>query len=292
MRLALSRYRNVSALLYPPAPLPEWVRYQWGSWWTYGSAVDERGLRRQIDTITEWFSDLGSWHIIADAGWQDVGPGGSGDLGREVPGKFPSGLRALVDYAHARDVRVLLFYSAVYAHDGSDKGEWLGLPGLISRHADWFLPLTPEGIRPARYLFNYDHPDARAYLTDVLTRYVTQHGADGVKIDGLGDVEGQLFPFFERTAIQPRRWALTPVMDIYRLVAETVRSAKPDAFIESGWVNPASAHPYAHTFRYGDEWDTFDRAYPFPGLAQHFTYAAVQHGLLGQRPNSGAVYGG
>src|SRR5262249_20695279 len=55
---------------------------------------------------------------------------------------------------------------------------------------------------------------------------------------------------------------------------------------------PAPAQAYAHAFRYGDEWDTFDREYPFPGLAQHFAYAAVQQGLLGQRANAGAIFGG
>jgi hypothetical protein len=81
-------------------------------------------------------------------------------------------------------------------------------------------------------------------------------------------------------------------MDVYRLVGQTLRETRPDAFFESGWVNPAPAQALAHTFRYGDEWDVFDREYPFPGLAQHFTYAAVQRSVLGQRPNVGAVFGG
>jgi hypothetical protein len=292
LRTALTHYRQVSTTLYPPAPVPPWVRYQWGSWWTYGSAVNETGLRRQIDTIAERLGDLGPWHIILDAGWQDVGPGGSGDLGRTMPDKFPNGLRGLIDYAHARGVRVLLFYSAVYAHDGSAKGEWLGLPGWVSGHAGWFQPLTPAGVRPARYLFDYGSEATHRYLADTLRRYVTEYDADGVKIDGLGDVEGQLIPFWERTTIRPHRWATTPVMDVYRTVSDSVRGEKPDAFIESGWADPATAAPFAHSFRYGDERDAFSSSYPFPGLAEHFTYAALQRGVLGQRPNAGAVYGG
>ncbi|MBI3971656.1 MAG: alpha-galactosidase, partial [Chloroflexi bacterium] len=267
-------------------------RYQWGSWWVYGSAVDERRLRQQIDVIADSLGDLGPWHIVVDAGWEDVGPNGSGDLGSANAARFPSGMRALVDYAHARGIRVLLFYSAVYAHDGSDKGEWLGLPGLISEHPDWFIRLSPSGTAPARYLFDYGNPSAKEYLSRTLARFAGEYDADGVKIDGLGDVEGQLIPFEQRVSYLPQRWRLTPVMDIYRLVAESLWSVKPDAFVESGWVNPAAAHPYAHTFRFGDEWNVFDREYPFPGLAQHFTYAAVQRSLLGQRPNIGAVFGG
>jgi hypothetical protein len=201
-------------------------------------------------------------------------------------------MRALVDYAHARGVRVILFYSAVYAHDGSQKGEWLALPGLQRAHPDWFISLTPPWSGGGRYLLDYGHTEARDYLAGVLRRYVGEYGADGVKLDGLGDVEGHLIPFGERATHLPRRWALTPVLDVYRLVAESLRAVKPDAFVESGWVNPAAAHPYAHTFRYGDEWNVFTREYPFPGLAEHFRYAAIQRGLLGQRPHVGAVFGG
>ncbi|HEU5314876.1 MAG TPA: alpha-galactosidase, partial [Chloroflexota bacterium] len=292
LREALAGYRAVTQAMYPPAALPAWARYQWGSWWTYGSAANEVGLRRQIDTIAESFADLGPWHIIVDAGWQDVGPGGSGDLGRAAAEKYPAGLRALVDYAHQRGVRVVLFLSPVYAHDGTAKGEWLGLPGWIGSHADWFRLLTAPGAQPARYVYDYARPAARDYLADTVRRVVTEHGADGIKIDGLGDVEGHLIPFWERRTVHPSRWAVTPVMDVYRLVWDSARLAKPDAFVESGWANPTTAQPYAHTFRHGDEWTRFDNPYPFPGLAQHFAYAAVQRGLLGQRANVGAPYGG
>ena len=197
-----------------------------------------------------------------------------------------------MDYAHARGIRVVLFASPVYAHDERDRAEWLALPGLLGRQPDWFRSLSPPGGRTGRYLFDYSRPGTRDYLAGVIRKLVDDHGADGVKLDGLGDVEGQIIPFDERATHLSQRWALTPVMDVYRLVAQTLREARPDAYLESGWVNPAPAQALAHTFRYGDEWDVFDREYPFPGLAQHFAYAAVQRSVLGQRPNVGAVFGG
>ena len=292
LRAALDTYRQVTAALYPPAPLPDWLRYQWGSWWVYGSAINADQLRNEIDLIASQLRDLGPWHILIDAGWEDVGPDGSDEMGQDNRTRFPQGLRAVVDYAHSRGIKVILFFSAVYVHDGNDKGEWLGVPRLIGDHPDWFIRLTPEGVVPARYLFDYSNPGARDYLVSVLHRYVADYDADGVKIDGLGDVEGQLIPLGQRVQIFPQRWALTPVMDVYRTVAQSLRDVKPDAFVESGWVNPAMAQPYAQTFRSGDEWNVFDHQYPFPGLAQHFTYAAIQQGLLGQRANIGAIYGG
>ena len=103
------------------------MRYQWGTWYAYGERIDEAKLRRQIDLIAHYLGDLGPWHVVVDAGWQDIGPEGSGDLRRASPEKFPSGLRALVDYAHARGVRVLLYLAPTYVHDGAVQGEWLAL---------------------------------------------------------------------------------------------------------------------------------------------------------------------
>ena len=292
LRAALAGYREATAARYPPPALPDWVRHQWGSWWVYGSAVDEARVRAQIDVIATQLADLGPWHVLIDGGWQDTGRDATGDLGRPHPRRFPNGLRPLVDYAHARGIRVVLFFSPVYAHDDPGRGEWLALPGLLTGHPDWFRPLTPPGSPVGRFQFDYSRPGTRDYVAGVVRRMVEEHGADGIKLDGLGDVEGHLIPFPERAGHLPRRWALTPVMDVYRLVGETLRQARPEAFLESGWVNPAPAQALAHTFRYGDEWDVFDRAYPFTGLAQHFTYAAAQRSLLGQRPHVGAVFGG
>ena len=288
---ALSTYRRVSEALYPAAPLPEWVRYQWGSWYVYGDHLEEARLRRQIDLIALYLSDLGTWHIVIDAGWQDIGRGGSGDLGRANSAKFPSGLRSLVDYAHARGVKVMLYLAPTYVHDGAVQGEWLALHGLLQTHPEWFVRVSPEGAQSGRYLFDFANPEARAYLSDVVGRFVTEHGADGISLDGLGDVEGQLIPMSERLGHLPDRWRLTPVMDAYRLVAEALWARKPDAFIESGWVSPAPAQRYAHTFRFADDKDVFDYGYPHPGLLQHFDYAMVQR-ALGQRAQVGAIQGG
>ena len=102
------------------------MRHQWGSWWVYGSAVDEARVRAQIDVIATQLADLGPWHVLIDAGWQDAGRDATGDLGRPHPRRFPNGLRPLVDYAHARGIRVVLFLSPVYAHD--DPGPASGWP--------------------------------------------------------------------------------------------------------------------------------------------------------------------
>jgi hypothetical protein len=151
--------------------------------------------------------------------------------------------------------------------------------------------VSPEGATPARALFDYSRPDVRRYLGEVVETIVSEHGADGISLDGLGDVEGQLIPLAERLSFLPQRWRLTPVMDVYRLLAESLWARKPDGFVESGWVSPATAHPYAHTFRYADDSAVYDFGYPHPGLVQHFDYAVVQR-LLGQRGQIGAVTGG
>ena len=86
-------------------------------------------------------------------------------------------------------------------HDGG-RGEWLALPGLLAGHPDWFVRLTPEG-RPPPARSSTTPARTRAYLGGVRPGIVEEHGADGIELDGLGDVEGQLIPFAERAGLPP-----------------------------------------------------------------------------------------
>ena len=125
-----SRFRQAMSVLFPPMPMPDWVKYQWGTWYAFYMNYDEDILREQIDYIADNLADLGPWSILLDAGWY-VAEGRPGSGWDSVdPDKFPSGLRPLVDYAHSRDIKVVLYFSAPYLDDREREGNWLGLRGL------------------------------------------------------------------------------------------------------------------------------------------------------------------
>jgi len=286
----LTRYRQLSAYLYPPAVLPDWFKYQWLSWYVYYMDINEDLLVRQIDAITDHFGDLGPWHIIVDAGWY-IAEGREGSEWRSVDReKFPRGLRWLVDYAHSRDVRVVLYFTAPYLNSREQSWDWLGLRTLIERHPEWLILLDEEEPFDD-FAYDFQNPELRDYMKLVMRDFFLRYGVDGIKLDGLGSAGDAVLYSAEGGAFSLSDRAVGQTMDIYRFVYEEATRYRPDAYVESGWIVPAMANPYAHTFRYGDEEPLFTRPYPLPGLIEHIDYTAYQQGLLGQRSNMGAIYG-
>lgn len=267
---ATQGYRETMARLYPPAPLPDWLRYQWLSWYVNYMDVTEADIRRHIDYIAQHLSDLGPWHILLDAGWYIAEGRPEADWRAVDRAKFPSGLRALVDYAHSRGVRVVLYFSLPYVDDSPQKGNWNGLRGLLDQGPAWLIPLPEQdGVR--RAVYDLEHPGFQDYLRTVMEDFFLRYDVDGIKVDGLGN-------------------ASRPVL-AYRLIANNATSLKDAVYIEGGWQNPIYAQPYAHSFRYGDEVPLFDAPYPNGGLKQHIDYGIYQTFVLGQRANIGAIAG-
>lgn len=290
MEDASQDFRRVMAALYPPLPIPDWVKYQWGSWYAFLMDYDEETIRKQIDYIAANLSDLGPWSILLDAGWY-VAEGRPDSDWVVDEGKFPSGLRALVDYAHSMGVRVVLYFGAPYLDDREREGNWMGLRGFIERHPDWVIRLQ-EDDAGASYVYDFTNPDLVEHIRDVISGFFQEYDVDGIKIDGLGQAVGELLSAEERDVFGDVNKLRMFTMDIYRLVHQEAMRARDDAYIESGWAIPNFANQFAHTFRYGDEFPGFSSRYPAGGLLEHIDYATLQKAVVGQRPNMGMIWGG
>lgn len=302
-RAALAEYRRIMAQLHPPAPLPTWVKLQWGSWYAVGIHITEYDVRRQIDYISRYLSDLGPWHIFLDAGWY-VSEGREGADWMTVDAeKFPSGIRALVDYAHAHGIRLIMYLSTPYLDNEWRANNWMGLKGVIDAHPDWLirLGLLPgddrydiEGRPAEAYLYDYENPELRSYMEALLQRYFVEYGADGLFIDGLADADRgvlvqrtwqQLDPAAEERA---RSRPLVPALEILRSIWRTISALNPDVYVQSG-ATPAYAAPYVHTFIYGDDFPAFTNRYPAGGLLEHLDYGVTQMLVLGERADIGSA---
>lgn len=80
----------------------------YNTWYAYGVAINEESMRSEIDGAAA----LGAELFMMDAGWYTgAGRGGPGDFTSGLGtwqvdrARFPSGLRALRDYAHARGLK-------------------------------------------------------------------------------------------------------------------------------------------------------------------------------------------
>lgn len=286
LRASHANFKRISTALYPPAVVPAWFKYQWISWYAFNVDVDEAKLKAEIDYIADNLADLGPWNVLIDAGWY-VAEGRPGADWRNVDrAKFPSGYRAIVDYAHSRGVRVVGYVSTPYLDSREKPGDWLGLRGVIEAHPDWLTQLGGDETHQS-YAFDFARPEVRAYWSSVLRDLLVDYDVDGIKIDGLGNAEGALLSPDAVDAFGRVEAVADQTMEIYRFFASQINALKPDAYVQVGWMDSIFARPYAHTFWYSDEYPAFSNPYPFGGLREHVDYATIQRRLLGQRPHMG-----
>jgi hypothetical protein len=291
---SLAGYRAALDVVAPPLPVPAGFRHQWGTWYVYGGGITEDLIREQIDTIAERYGDLGPWQVVIDAGWYRAGADPDGEVGLIDAVKFPSGMRALVDYAHARGIRVILYGPAPWVDSRpSTTSWWVVQLGFVRDHPDWLI-LVDEDEEGATYVYDFANPELRAYLAQVVRRYLIDFDADGVELDMVGIIgpEGGPFrgePFGVETAERQR--GVAQAMEVYRWLWETASQLKPEVWIESGYAAPPLARQYAHSWRVADDFPAFSNPYPFVGLLEQMTLNALREQLVGARPNLGFIWG-
>ncbi len=276
----LTPYRRAVAAIYPTPRLPDWVRYQWTASAALGGGLSQKNVMSQIDYIASNLLDLGPWQIVIESGWYRANGRPDAD-GRAVDtDKFPDGMRALVDYAHKKGVRVVLGVPGpLVTRDGKDR---TGLRNLVEQHSDWLIPAGDSAGN--KYLLNFENAAFRTWWTDLIRDVLVTYDADGLRIDGYGEALAAVGKTEPRTSLQ--------AAELYRLTAEQAWAAKTNAYIESGWYVPAFANPYVHVVRSSDEGLAFDRDYPNAGLRQHIDYALFQRIAVNQRAHLGDIVPG
>lgn len=97
----------------------------WNSWNYFGkNDIDEKLIREVIDAMAEHkLNEYGYEYVVVDGGWRDTKLGSKGEL--LVNDKFPSGMKALANYAHEKGFKFGL-HTVPGSHDcGMDKvGGW------------------------------------------------------------------------------------------------------------------------------------------------------------------------
>jgi alpha-galactosidase len=111
----------------------------------------EEGLR-----LDYWWMDAG-WYVN-DSGWPNTGTW-------EVDTKrFPRGLRAITDHAHARGVKSIVWFEP----ERVTPGTW-----LYQNHPQWLLGRDGE-----QKLLNLGNPEARQWLTEHVDQLISGQGID------------------------------------------------------------------------------------------------------------------
>ncbi|HEY3118463.1 MAG TPA: hypothetical protein VGK54_17100, partial [Chloroflexota bacterium] len=249
---ALAGFRHALDVIAPGPTVPRNFRNQWGSWYVYGGNISEDRIRDQIDAITERYADVGPWQVEIDAGWSLAGGDPNGQMGEVDASKFPSGMRALVDYAHARGVGISLYGSAPWVDSRPSIPTWWVVQlGFIRDHLDWLIKVEQDD-EGAAYVYDLSNPDLRAFLNGVIKRYLVEFNADGIELDMVGVIGPRGGPFRGDPIGQgqpPQPPGVAQTMEIYRSLWTAASQLKPNVWIESGYAAPALARPYVHSWK-------------------------------------------
>lgn len=158
---------------YPRNAFASTLPVEWNHWWPYEDAeINENVFMRNVDVA----QTLGFEVCTLDAGW--FGPSDAGTFWEHYRGdwhivnqeRFPSGLRKLGEYVHARGMKF---------------GIWCEIEGLGEKarvaidHPDY--PALRDGQRIGYMCFGNPQVQEWAYAT--LARLITEYGADWIKVD-------------------------------------------------------------------------------------------------------------
>ena len=138
----------------------------------FGDPTEAREL-----PMIELAAQLGAECYCIDAGWYDDGPWWD-SIGewKEAPGRFPNGLKKVIDSILSKGMRAGLWIEI----------EAMGTACPLSRQLpdSWFI--CRHGHRRAdsmRYLLDFRNPEVRQYCTDVIDRLTADYGVSYFKID-------------------------------------------------------------------------------------------------------------
>jgi len=155
---------------YPRNALARQLPVEWNHWWSYeDKAIDEGTFRANVDVAAE----MGIEVCTLDAGWFGPSDPGShwydhrGDWSLVNRARFPSGIRALADYVHAKELKF---------------GLWCEIEGLGQlAQVKPELAARRDGERLGYLCLG--NPAAQAWAFETLSRMVEDYALDWVKLD-------------------------------------------------------------------------------------------------------------
>jgi alpha-galactosidase len=126
----------------------------WNSWNTFANAINEKVVRETIDTmVANGMRDAGYVYVVIDDTWSKKERDAQGNLVAD-PEKFPSGIKALADYAHGKGMKLGIYSCAGKTTCG-------GYPGSWGHEFQDALTFASWGIDYLKYDW-CDHGDANA----------------------------------------------------------------------------------------------------------------------------------
>ena len=123
----------------------------WNTWNTFGCDISETLIRQTADAIVaNGMRDLGYRYVVVDDCWFDPNRDSAGNL-RGDPVRFPSGMKALGDYLHARGLRFGLYQVPVDQTCAQYFDSYPGATGSLGHEAQDARQFAAWGVDFLKY---------------------------------------------------------------------------------------------------------------------------------------------
>ena len=123
----------------------------WNSWNTFGCNINETLIRQMADAmVSSGMRDVGYQYVVVDDCWFNPNRDGAGNLQGD-PGRFPSGMKALGDYLHARGLKFGLYEVPVDRTCAQYFGGYPGATGSQGHEAQDARQFAAWGVDYLKY---------------------------------------------------------------------------------------------------------------------------------------------
>ncbi|MEV4539575.1 ricin-type beta-trefoil lectin domain protein [Asanoa sp. NPDC049518] len=145
----------------------------WNSWNTFGCNINETLIRQMADAlVASGMRDLGYQYVVVDDCWFNPNRDSSGNLQGD-PTRFPSGMRALGDYLHARGLKFGIYQVPVDRTCAQYFGAYPGATGSQGHEAQDARQFAAWGVD---YL-KYDWCSPNGTIQDQVTTFAKMRDA-------------------------------------------------------------------------------------------------------------------
>jgi alpha-galactosidase len=123
----------------------------WNSWNSFGCNINETLIRQMADAlVASGMRDLGYQYVVVDDCWFNPNRDAAGNLQGD-PSRFPSGMRALGDYLHARGLKFGLYQVPVDRTCAQYFGAYPGATGSQGHEAQDARQFAAWGVDYLKY---------------------------------------------------------------------------------------------------------------------------------------------
>lgn len=123
----------------------------WNTWNTFGCNINETLIRQTADSmVSSGMRDLGYQYVVVDDCWFDPNRDSAGNLLANLS-RFPSGMKALGDYLHARNLKFGLYQAPLDRTCAQYFGSYPGATGSLNHEAQDARQFAAWGVDYLKY---------------------------------------------------------------------------------------------------------------------------------------------